>query len=267
MISILFNPKRGERHTFEMLVVGFFYASLSIILSIWVFPGSGASLAMVFLSVLSCLYVVQGAIKLEEKKEKDCNSEGWVLREHLKPLMFLLMLFIGFVIAFSVWSFVLSPEKMMSVFEMQSNSVNHIRSLTGNATMEGPLFFIIINNVKVMVVSLIFALFYGAGSIFILAWNASIMGFVIGNLARDTFGVIAFPIAFTKYFLHGIPEMFAYIIAALGGGILYVSFLKGDLFKKGRTKRILIDVGLMMLIALFIIFLAALIEVYISPFI
>ena len=91
MLNILFNPKKAERHYFEMFLIGFFYASLSIILSLWVFS-QYASLAMVFLSILSSLYVVQGALRSQERKEKDYNSEKWLLKQHFKTVLFLLFL-------------------------------------------------------------------------------------------------------------------------------------------------------------------------------
>jgi len=264
MLNILFNPKKAERHYLEMLLVGFFYSSISLLISLWIFSDY-ASIGMVFLSVFSCLYVVQGALKLEESKEKDYNPESWLLKQHFKILLFLLFLFLGFVLAFSFWSFVLPSSKISVLFEMQKNSVERINQFTGNAVLPSAFFKILSNNIKVLILSIIFALFYGAGAIFVLVWNASVMGFVIGDLARKTFGIVALPLAFTKYFLHGIPEMFAYLIGALVGGILFTAFIKGDLLKKDRAKRILIDSFVLILISIFILIFAAFIEVYISP--
>ena len=264
MFNILFNPKKAERHYLEMLLVGFFYASLSLLVSFWIFS-KYAGLAMVFLSVISCLYVVQGAITSEEDKEKNYNSEKWLLKEHSRVLKFLLFLFIGFVLAFAFWSFILPPEQTSVLFSIQKMSVESIRGITGNATSGSSLMIILSNNLKVLFVSLIFALFYGAGAIFVLAWNASVMGFVIGTLARNTFGIAALPLAFLKYFLHGIPEMLAYFVAALAGGILYTAFLNGDLLKEKRGKRLLIDSAVLILISILILVISALIEVHISP--
>ena len=106
MIKILFNPKRAERHPFEMFLIGLFYSSLSIILSLWVFP-EHASLFMVFFTVISCIYIVQGAIKREESKDLDYKSEKWVLKSHIKTLKFFLALFLGFVFSFTLWAFLL----------------------------------------------------------------------------------------------------------------------------------------------------------------
>lgn len=268
MFNILFNPKKAERHPFEMMLIGIFYSSISILLSAWIFP-EYSSLIMVFFTVLSCLYVVQGAIRIEEDKEQEFKSESWLLREHYKALSFFLFLFIGFVFSFAFWTFVLPNEKVSVLFSLQESVVEGIKSIiaTGKVSSKGTFFMIFFNNFKVMLISLIFAFFYGAGAIFVLAWNASVMGFVIGNLARNTLGFIALPVAFTKYFLHGIPEMLAYLTTALAGGIIYIAIWGGDFLKQGEAKRIIIDASVLIVISLVLLLIAALIEVYISPFI
>lgn len=260
MFKILFNPKKAERHPIEMVFIGIFYSSLSILLSAHLFP-EYSSLVMVFLTVLSCLYVVQGAIRIEEGNEKSYKSEEWLLKKHSRLLIFLLFLFLGFVISFAFWSVVLSDEKVSVLFEMQSSVVEGIRSMagTGKAIGNDSFFIILFNNFKVLLISLVLAFFYGAGAIFIITWNASVMGFVIGNLAKKTLGLVALPIAFTKYFLHGIPEMLAYLTVALAGGIIYISIAKKDFFEPGKAKKILIDVFILFLISVFLLVIAALI--------
>ncbi len=268
MYNILFNPKKAERHPIEMMLVGFFYASLSILLSVWIFP-EHSSLVMVFLTVLSCLYVVQGAVKREESNELDYKDEGWLLKHHWKVLVLFMFLFLGFVFAFSFWTFVLPVEKVSLIFNMQESVVAGIREMvtTGKVTSSEAFSIILVNNMKVLFISLVFAFFYGAGAIFILSWNASVMGFVIGDLARDSLGFVALPIAFTKYFLHGIPEMLAYLTTALAGGIIYVALWKGDIVKQGRLKRLVIDSIILIFISIILLVVSALIEVYVSPLI
>jgi len=263
MLNILFNPLKAERHPLELFLVGIFYSSLSVILGVWIFNKS-ASLAIVFLTVISCLYIVQGAIRIEEKKEKNYLSERWILNEHKRVMFMILSLFLGFTVSFMLWSFFLPPEITETVFSLQKVSVEQIKAITGNTIFEGPVIKIFLNNINIVFISLVFALFYGAGAVYILTWNASVMGYVMGTLARETVGLTAIPLVMTKYFLHGIPEMIAYILAAISGGILYFAFIKGDLTKKDRVKRILMDVFVLVLLSIFLLFISVLIEVYIS---
>ena len=264
LLHVLFKAKRAERHPLEMLCIGFVYASLSVLLSLWIFP-EYASLVMVFLTVMSCLYVVQNALILEEKKERLVGSERTLLKTHMRTLLFLMFLFMGFFLGFMVWAIVLPTDVAAVSFSLQEASANRIQAITGNSVTSDSFMRILANNFKVLAFSLIFALFYGAGAVFILAWNASVMGFVIGQLAKNTFGFIGLTLLFGKYFLHGIPEMLSYFTAALAGGIVFVSVVRGDLYT--GWKRTLLDVTLVLAISLIFLVLAALLEVYVSPYI
>lgn len=267
MLDLLFNPQRACRHPFEIFIIATFYSSLSVVLGLWIFKES-TSLAIVFLTTLSCLYVVQGAIKMEEKKEKNWNSERWLLKEHKPIAVLILALFIGFTFSFALWAFFLPSETSSTIFQLQGSSIEQIKLITGKTIDTTATFSNIFNNnMKIILVSLIFALFYGAGVIYIIVWNASVMGFVIGTLSRETFGLIALPIAFAKYFLHGIPEILAYILTSIAGGILYFAFIKGDLTNKNKVKRIILDVASLILISILLLIFSVILEVYISPLI
>jgi len=268
MFKLLFNPKKAERRPIEMMFIGIFYSSLSILISSWIFPDY-ASLIMVFFTVISCLYVVQGAIRLEEDKEVNYKTERWLLKEHFRILGFLLFLFIGFVISFAFWTIVLPSDKVNLLFSLQASVVDGIRSMTVTGGLIGGNTFslILLNNLKVLLISLILAFFYGAGSILVLVWNASVMGFVIGEFARETLGILSLPIAFTRYFLHGIPEMLAYLTIALAGGMLFVFISRRDFLKPGRIKRMIIDTLVLVGISIVLLIVAGLIEVFISPYV
>jgi len=266
MFKSIFSAQKAERHLMEIFVIGFVYAAMSIALSIWIFP-KNSSIVMVFLSVLPVIYVLQSTIKKEEEKEGDYKTEKWLLKQHFNKLVFFLFLFLGFVFAFGLLAFMLGPENTTIFFDAQKDAVDQINNVTGNAIFPSSFFKIIANNLKVMLFSIIFALFYGAGAIFILAWNASVMGLVIGVLARETFGLSALPLAFTKYLVHGIPEMFAYLTAAMAGGILFIAFLNGDLIKEGKSKSVITDVSSLVILSIVILIVAAILEIYVSPLI
>jgi len=176
----------------------------------------------------------------------------------------------GFVISFSFWTFILPTNQVSTYFSMQELAVQGVRqSLTGNAVSapSAGFFPILINNLKVLLTSLLLAFFFGAGAIYVLAWNASVMGFVIGNIAKESLGLIAIPIVSLKYFIHGIPEMLGYFTAALAGGIIYVAILRGDVLKNKRIIRILIDVFVLILVSIILLILGAALEVYVSPYV
>lgn len=261
----LFNPKKARRHPGEMFFVGFFYTSLSVLLSMWIFP-EYASITSIFLTVLSSLYIVQGTIINEQKKETIYFSEERLLKRHIKVILLLLFLFLGFLMAFFFWKLILPETSSSIVYHMQESELEGVRAITGNSVSMSNFKTIVANNMRVLLLSILFAVFYGAGVLFILAWNASIMGFVMGELIKEKFGFSAIPLVFTKYFIHGIPEMISYFIGALAGGIIFVTIAKGD-FSKEKVKRISLDASILILISITILIIAGLIESYISPLI
>jgi len=72
------------------------------------------------------------------------------------------------------------------------------------------------------------------------------------------------PLGIARYMIHGIPEIAAYFIAALAGGIISVAIIRKDL-RGERTWKILQDSLILIIIALIILVIGALIEVYITP--
>jgi len=92
------------------------------------------------------------------------------------------------------------------------------------------------------------------------------MGYVIGGIASEH-GAISFPVAFLKYFLHGLPEMMSYFMVILAGGMIYVAMISGDLIGEIKSKKILKDVFILVGLAVGLMAISALVEVYISPLI
>ncbi|MBU0978162.1 MAG: stage II sporulation protein M [Nanoarchaeota archaeon] len=261
--SILFSPKKAERHPLEIFFVVIFYTSISIFLSLWILPNQ-ASIAMVFLSIIACLYLVQSTLIVEENKEKNENTESFLLKEHTKTLGFFMMIFFAFLIAFTFWMLVLPSSMTSQIFNLQSATFEDIQTITGRVTAPEAFSIILSNNLRVLLLSIVLALFYGAGALFILAWNASLMGYIIGSLVKNSLGLASLPYAFLKFFIHGIPEILAYFAAALAGSILFITVIRGDI-KKDRIKRTFIDISIITIISIILLVIAAGIEAYISP--
>lgn len=261
--NLILNPEKTEHEPIFTLIMGFFYAILSFLLAIWVFPGN-SSLPMIFLATISCLYLTQKALLIEEKKEKDSKEEKIILRSHKNILSLFFFLFLGFLLAYVVITITFPEHYVNEGFNLQKETLNQISGLTGKSISPNEALNLIIrNNLRVLIFSLIFSIFYGAGAIFILIWNSSIMGFVIGNTIKASLNISYTPAIFLKYLIHGLPEMISYFIAALAGGILYVAIIKGDL-RKNRFKRIITDTTLLLFISVTLLIISAVIEVFVS---
>ena len=281
MIELLMKPKRAERKPWEMFFVGAFWASVALLLVTFVFGNDsilkdGSGLLVVTFTVIACMPFMYYVIKLEEEKDIEISNSGKLIKEHSKALRAMLWMFLGFVIALSVWYLVL-PDSAGQNFNFQIktfcaiNSPSHydycieqhgVPSMTGSVTGANALMAIFANNIYVLIFTILFSLVFGAGAIFILVWNASVIAAAIGIFTKGSF--INLPLALGRYMIHGIPEISAYFIGALAGGIVSVAVIRKDLRGEG-TWKILQDSLLLIIIAIGILIISALMEVYLTP--
>jgi uncharacterized membrane protein SpoIIM required for sporulation len=140
--------------------------------------------------------------------------------------------------------------------------INSTSKTTAFLTAKERIFMIFANNIYVLIFTLIFSLIFGAGAIFILAWNASVIAAAIGIFSKLELKYL--PLGLLRYMIHGLPEIAAYFIAALAGGIVSVAIIKHDT-KTKKFWSILQDSLNLIIIAIIILFLSALIEVFITP--
>ena len=111
------------------------------------------------------------------------------------------------------------------------------------------------------------SLIYGAGSVFILIWNASIIGVFLGSIARKfvfqeapQFSIIpGLSYGILGLIPHGTFELISYSTGALAGGILS-SAITREAYKTKEFKPILKDVIKLVIFAVICLFVGAFIE-------
>jgi uncharacterized membrane protein SpoIIM required for sporulation len=125
---------------------------------------------------------------------------------------------------------------------------------------------------------MLFAFIFGSGAIFILIWNASVIGTAIGNFMRTEIASIANLFGFDKiahyfqiislgllrYSIHGIPEILAYFIGGLAGGIISIAIIRHD-FGTKKFETILLDSADLILLSVGVLFIASILEVFVTP--
>lgn len=283
MLETLINPKKGEKVPWKMFFIGIIYASLSLLLVHWFFSGdSNLSNASGILVVLFCLMFsfpfMYFIIKREEREDEEVEGIFSVWEAHKDAIYAFMWLFFGFVVAFSFWNIILQDSNLLN-FQIQTycqiNSPGDVDlcvekyssgnlNITGNSINGIRFLSIIENNVSVMIFTLIFSLIFGAGAIFILVWNASVISAAIGIFAR--YNVADIPLGIARYSIHGLPEIAAYFITALAGGIFGVGLIRHGL-KDEKFLKVVENVIVLIFISLVILIIAALLEVYITPLI
>ena len=279
VVEALLSPLKAEKNPWQMFFLGFLYASVGILLSLWIFR-SEASLVMVFMITIAALPIFYNTIKLEESKDMIIEKDTEIIKGHNKSISLFMYMFIGITIACVVWYVLLPSQTINTLFDKQSNTIQFINNqVSGNAIQNidrfGKIFF---NNFKVLALSVLFAFIYGAGAIFILVWNATVIGAAIGNFVRanlsaytssfglldagNYFHVVSFGLL--KYSVHGIPEIAAYFYGGLAGGILSVALIRKH-FMTQKFPIIIKDFSELVLIAVGFLVAAAFLEVYVTP--
>jgi len=279
VLESLLNPLKAEKRPWEMFFIGFIYSSIAILLSLWIFKDQ-SSLVMVFLTVMACVPIVYNTMKLEESKDMEISKEMILLKEHNKAIIFLMFLFFGITLSFVAWYVFLPSETLSLVFDKQISTIQAINNqVSGQAYQQFPTFFkILSNNIKVLAFAILFAFVYGAGAIFILTWNASVIGAAVGNFIRSNLSQYADLLGFDKfasyfnvvsigllrYIIHGIPEILAYFYGGLAGGIISVAIIKKH-YKDEKFSHVLFDISELLIISIAFLLIAAFLEVFVTP--
>lgn len=264
----LIKPLAAEKRPFDMFFLGILFSSVAIILGIFVFSPY-SSIISISLTVIACIPLIYGVIRIEEQKSLEFKRELVLVKEHGEALMFFMFLFFGFVVSFTLWYLFLPEAYLSEVFSVQTATIaGAAGGVTGGvSSAASAVGTLLVHNSKVLVFCLIFAFFYGFGAIFILTWNASVIGAAIGDAIRSSLGsgfVSVMSTGFLRYLIHGMPEIGAYFTAGLAGGIISIAVINHDIRSAGFKNVVRDSLGLIVL-SLLLLVVAAFIEVFISP--
>ncbi|MEM2713957.1 MAG: stage II sporulation protein M [Candidatus Pacearchaeota archaeon] len=286
MFEFLINPKKAEKRPWEMFFIGLLYSAIALGLVDLVFIKNPvfknyASMMIILFTVMLCIPFVFYLFAYEEREDLALKKEREILKEHGRALLALIFLFLGMLIGFVALALLLPSSYTKVNFESQIHTYCSInmpydiktcidylpegklerpsRSISFENAMNR-FFGIFMNNLYVLLFVIIFSFIFGAGAIFILAWNASVIAIAISSLAKAR----NFGLAFSHYMLHGLPEIAGYFVAGLAGGIISMAIIRHD-YKNENFWIILQDSLDLIIIAVLILILAAFLEVFVSP--
>ncbi|MDP7282029.1 MAG: stage II sporulation protein M, partial [Candidatus Undinarchaeales archaeon] len=241
---------------------------------------------------------------IEEGKECEKIQHESLWKRHNEVIMVYLFMFFGMLIAFSFWFTILPSDIINIMFKDQIGEVMRIQNLrtvlvgsligieatgitgqlirgvnaaTAMAVSKVKLLELILaNNMRLLFLFVAFSFVFGAGALLLLTWNAAVVGVAIGNLIRQTIATgagvgaktaayfVAFPISFLSFFVHGIFEIVGYFVGAIAGGIFSVAIVRKH-YNRPEFKRIAVDVGILLVVAMGLMLIGGVIEVYITP--
>ncbi|MCK4553284.1 stage II sporulation protein M [Candidatus Pacearchaeota archaeon] len=282
MLESIINPKKVERGAVKMFLVGLLYASVSMLGVKFLFSSDPvlyeyAGMIVVTFCVMFSLPFMYFLIKQETIEDEQVEGFFSVWKIHSDAIYAFMWLFLGFIVAFSFWNIALGDSNLFNA-QIETycviNSPGNIEDcvnkyaldktpVTGAAIKGFQRFVSIIeNNAFVMLFTLLFSLVFGAGAIFVLAWNASVIAGAIGIFTKQSLSGI--PIGIARYMIHGFPEITAYFITALAGGMFGVGAIRNGI-RNQRFLRVMENVVILLFIAIMILVVAAAVEVYFTP--
>jgi uncharacterized membrane protein SpoIIM required for sporulation len=227
VLDVLFPPRRVLREPWLIALAA----------ALFVFAGATLELLMPSLHASALVFAMVPAIPLvwallmhEERAEENAcyryasplAGERKFLECHERLILVFAWFFLGSLVAYCALYSFLPDSANNAVFKDQLNEVKLIQgyaSQTARVFSEAKFWTLFSHNLTVLALMFVFCLVYGVGSIYLLLWNASIIGVVIGTKVRAE-GAFGFLTGFLGLFPHGIFEVAAYFIASIAGGVI-----------------------------------------------
>ncbi len=229
VLESMLEPMSAEKRPLNVLIIAFLYTIIAIVAANQLFPAQSSILAVALVTMLF-VPLFQKIFILEEKRDL-VKGENIFVR-HREVITVFSAFFLGSILAVS-FVFIFFNSQFGNVFFLQKDwFIRQGMIATGNVVGFSDFFF---NNTQVMVLIFILSMLFGAGAVFILSWNASVIGvytglivnsFMVKGLPAMNAYVFGVPVALASIALHGMHEILAYFFAGIAGGILSVGLLR-----------------------------------------
>jgi len=237
VLESVLNPKTAYQKPLRVFGLSVLFTFISVWLAYNLFPAQASVLSVSFVTIFFVPFFHR-LFSVEEKKDeiaaKQKKKSGFITR-HRQIVGIYGFFFMGMILAYS-FLYVFSPATN-DIYTLQ---LDWFRSQGLAAVQQGDFSRYFFNNTQVMVLFFTLSVLFGAGAIFILAWNASIIAVFVGIMANKLVPALGMPMAYaygvgaglSSILLHGVPEIGGYFFAGVAGGILSVGILREKFMSK-----------------------------------
>ncbi|MBI4163212.1 MAG: stage II sporulation protein M [Candidatus Aenigmarchaeota archaeon] len=245
VLESILNPKNAEDKPWHIFVIAFIYTFIGVFFAHQLFPNQSSTLAVAIITILFIPFF-ENLFELEEEKDDAAVKGGKkqnIFGRHKQAISVFSSFFMGIIVAMT-FIFIFMPT--VNVFTLQAQTIEGfsgrvVSDTTGAVVDQGDFTRFFVNNTGVMILIFVMSLMLGAGAIFVLVWNASVIavyvGLIVKSLASNglnltTAYLYGVPVGLGSIALHGIPEIAAYFVAGISGGILGVGVIREKLNSK-----------------------------------
>ncbi len=301
VLEDIISDRVARKHPVDLLFVSILMSSVAIWGSYYVFRETTSILSLAFVTIGLMPLIHAIFVEEEEEEAEELGPASGFLSRHFDIIKILTWFFLGLVLSYAFWYVVLPTAKEElciagacfpaplrgKVFAEQEKTyafiagkvtgpagatglVTGLVEAAGFATREsclgkakslwGCTEFIYANNSVVLGLAILFSFVWGAGALFLLGWNASVIGVFIGKevLEKDWMAGLLKALG---YIPHGLPEVMAYFIGSIAGGIISVALTKKK-YKTHEFEQIAKDVLFLLVLSYVVLFVGALVEAY-----
>ncbi len=266
MFDLILSPNTAERRPSRLIAFGLALSIVSTWLGVIIGNMGEVGHLIVALMCIGSTPLLVHMIWSEEEEERKIKET--FMERHGKIIEAYGSLFIGVVLGISL-AYVLLPNGIATkIFNPQISELKAIHTIAVQGHIASPCGFacILMNNLQVLAFVLLFSFLYGAGAIYVITWNASIVGVLIGvtsNQFSRTMGIsnslaylIALPVSTVRLLPHGIFEITGYLIGGVAGGVMSAAIMRGHT----KYRVIWRDIGIMVGLSVLFIVIGAFIE-------
>ncbi len=219
VLEKLVSLRAAIRNPWTMFFVGGLISVACLVISFLVFRESVGMFTTFLITVAMAPFMVN-LLTYEEATTEDEIAERKnmnIIQRHSDMLTIYTAFFVGMILAMSIIFIMLPSDVVEHLFNDQ---IEEIKVIRGGFLNMSAFERIIINNISVLIITFLFSFLFGAGAVFILSWNASVLATAIGLASKSIGGLHGFPAAVMMFFPHGSLEILAYFIGAIAGGIV-----------------------------------------------
>ena len=264
----IINTMRLQRRPLYALVLGLVYTPIAFFTA-FVFFRETMSIAMIFLISLLAVPSLILLLSVEETRERQEGARNF-FHNHKDIFEVYLFLFVGIFISYltTLWITGMYGLPLESVSGEQLNVIGEIISedKINDFNVNGLLHALRIFSVNIGVALLLFilSLFYGAGSIFLVAWNASVFSTFIYTTITNISTGMQHSLVFGGIFLiYVIPEVAGFLLAAIAGGVVSKAVVL-ETFMSFQFRNVLRDAVVLLFFSFALLFVAAFLESYVG---
>ena len=255
VLERLISMRAAIKQPSWMFLIGGVVSVVSLFVAFFVFQTSIGMFTSLLITIAMTPLMLNLVRYDENREEQEKAGTGMnFIQRHKTILKVYTAFFAGMILSLSLVYMFLPEATVEKIF---SDQINQISAIRGSFLFSDTFTKIVFNNIGVLILAFFFSFLYGAGAIFILSWNASVLSTAIGIAAKSYGGIGAFPLAVLTFFPHGSLEILAYFIGGIAGGLASTVITKR---KSGKFWLIMKDGLMLMVISVIILVIAGLIE-------